>query len=264
LKLCACGYVAPPHIGHPEAFLRNLSKIKTDCDLILYSDYAYPDTFRLKASPEVFRQNKFPDGKPNKFCVQNGAFFTGVRIAKERGYTHMITLEDDVRFGVDHWDSIMWEEYFAIGRPLIAAGTLATYNPCNWSPEASKLWGELCRRNTRRNFPISTYGWLGAGIKGKTAVFPNGALAIYDLDWMAKFFNLNETQLTASSHDAWDFAIGFKIWDVFEEMSYELVGYMETIGSWYRDLVTTEPERIELLKSGAVVAVHHIKTDWVP
>jgi hypothetical protein len=196
--------------------------------------------------------------------MQNGAFFTGAKIARDRGYTHMITLEDDVRVGRPDWDQYIWNEYFSHGKPLLAAGTLATYNPCNWSPEASKLWAELLRVNTRKNFPIATYGWLGAGIKGKTAVFPNGALAIYDLNWLGKFFDLTNTQATATSHDAWDFAIGFKIWDTFEEMSYDLVANLHTVGSWYRDLVTDEEERKRMLVDGEVCAVHHIKTDWEP
>jgi hypothetical protein len=264
MKLCLCGYVAPPSVGHPEAFLRNLARFKHTTDLILYSEHPWPDTFRLKGSPEAYRSHKFPDGRPNKFCVQNGAFFTGVRIAHQRGYTHMITLEDDVRVGCDDWDSRMWDEYFALTVPAVAAGTLATYNPCNVGPEATRRWNELLRRNTRKNFPIATYGWLGAGIEGPSAVFPNGALAIYDLRWLAKFFDLEKTAYIASAHDAWDFAIGFKIWDYFKEQSYDMVGMLECIFSGYKNLVISEEERIDMLKRGDVVAVHHVKTDWIP
>lgn len=264
MKLCACGYVAPPQIGHPEVFLANINKFKRKTDLILYSDHPYPDTFRLKGSPEQYKTMSFPDGRPNKFCVQNGAFFTGVRLAHQRGYTHMITLEDDVRVGCDDWDAKIWEEYFALGHPVIAAGTLATYNPCNWSTDASQRWANLLRKNTRKNFPVATYGWLGAGIHGKSAVFPNGALAVYDLNWLAKLFDLANTAQTAGAHDAWDFAIGFKIWDLFEEQSYEMVGHLDTVGSWYRDLVTDEAQRKKLLLDGDVVAAHHFKSDWAP
>lgn len=264
MKLGIFGYVPPPTVGHPVAFLENVRKFKTSTPLMLYSDHNWPDTIRLKGSPEVHKNTRFPNGEPNKFAVPNACFFTGMRIAHMSGFTHVIVLEEDCRVGRDNWDLVMWEEYFGIGRPLIAAGTLAVYNPCNWNPEAERRWNALLRRNTKRNFPVATYGWKGAGQKDRSCVFPNGALAIYDMKWIAKLFDLDDSMKTAALETAWDMAVGFRLWDVFQEDAYDVTAYMDSVFSGYGNLVTTEEDRKAMLTSGQVVAVHQIKTDWQP
>lgn len=264
MKLAVLGYVPPPTVGHPAAFIANVRKFKCRTDLLLYSDHDWPGTLRLKGSPEALKGARFPNGEPNKFAIPNACFFTGLRIARAHGYTHVIMLEEDSRVGRDDWDQVMWEEYFSIGRPLIAAGTLACYNPFNFSIEAAARWRELLRRNLKKNFPIVTYGWLGAGVKGPSCIFPNGALAIYDMVWMAKLFDLDRTMDISRIETAWDMAVGFKVWEVFNESSYDVVGFMDSIFSGYKDLVTDEAMRRDMLTSGKVVAVHQIKSDWAP
>lgn len=264
MKLAIVGYVPPPTVGHPHAFLENLRRFKLKTDLLLYSDHPWEDTLRLKASPEVHRGMKFPTGEVNKFAVPNAAFFTGLRIAATKGYTHVLILEEDCRVGCDYWDQIMWEEYFSIGRPTIAAGTLACYNPCNFSPEATRRWTALIQQNKSKNHPIVTYGYSGAGQVSTCCVFPNGALAIYDLRWMAKYFDLEQSLKTAALATAWDMAIGYKIWETFQEDAYEVTGLMGCIFSGYGNVVTTQAMREEMLVKGEVVAVHQIKTDWKP
>lgn len=268
MKLAIIGYVPPPHVGNPATFLANVNKFKRSTDLVLYSDHDWPDVMKLRHSPEFMRNARFPDGQTvNKFAVQNTIFFTGLRIALLKGYTHYITLEDDVRVGRDDWDSLIWEEYFGFGRPLIASGTLVCYNPCNWSRLAVDRWQDLLKKNLRRNFPIATYGYTGAGQVSSSCLFPNGALAVYDVRWLCKLYNLHEgSQIPemVRSLQAWDMDIGFQVWKEFEESSYDFMAHSDEVFSGYGNIVTTEDERKKMLTDHKVVAVHQIKTNWAP
>lgn len=262
MKLCTVGYVPPPSVGHPEAFLRHLARRRTT-NLILFSDHSWPGVLKLQRSLSGIT-GTFPNGQSNKFAIPNAIFFTGVRIAMSQGYTHMITIESDCRVGCDDWDQRIWEEYFGLGKPVVAAGTLVCYNPANHSPSALRRWRDLIRRNTHKNFPVATYGWLGAGVTGPCAVFPNGALAVYDLAWLCRLFDMENTLKWCTSITAWDMAIGTTLWERVGEAAYDYVGMLETVFSGYGNLVTTQDERRRMLINGEVVAYHQEKGDFEP
>ena len=259
-------YIPPPKVPNTQVFLDHFTKVKVGTPVIWYSehDWKLPNLRMMKADPERWRNATTPDGQPNKFAIPNVTFFTGLRIAMLEGFSHVLVVEPDCRFGRDYWDLEILEEFANLGTPCIAAGSLATYNPCNWSPLATKKWEALIARNQRKNFPVTTYGWKGAGQKGGTMVFPNGALAVYDMTWMKRLFPLDNTVQLATSQTAWDFAIGQRIWDVFAEQSYDVVGLLNCIYSGYGDLVSTEQQRQQLLMEGKICAVHQVKSAWVP
>jgi len=264
MKLGLLLYLPPPRVPHTQVFWDHFLSLKTRTELILYSEHPWPGSRRLKADPEQFKGARFPNGELNKFALPNATFFTGLRIAMLEGFSHVLVVEPDCRFARDFWDVEIWDEYFGLGFPAIAAGTLATYNPCNFSPAAARKWESLVQRNLRKNFPIATYGWVGAGVKAPSYVFPNGALAVYDVEWMKRFFDLHQTMQFATSVTAWDMAIGIKVWEQFAEESYDVLGHLNCIYSGYGDIVSTEDERRALLTARKVCAVHQIKSDWVP
>lgn len=262
LNLGIIGYVPPPSVGCSEVFMANIRKFRTQEKVMLYSDYDYPDVVKIKGSPEQARAAADKSGKPNRFAINNLVFLTGLRIAVKTGLTHIIYLESDCRVGCDLWDGRMWDEYFHIGRPCIAAGTLACYNPSNHSAEANLRWQELVALNWRQNVPVATYGWLPADKKGNTCVFPNGALSVLDISWMSKLFNIGagETITEAATIAPWDMQLGVKLWERFGVQSFDVVGYIRCIYSGYGEVLTSEKERLGWLKEGRVVAIHQCKS----
>lgn len=264
LRLGLLLYLPPAKVPNTQLFYDHFCKVKRGTEVILYSEAPWPDAKRLRGDPEQFRSARFPDGSPNKFAIPNATFFTGIRIAMLEGYSHVIVVEPDCRFGCDYWDLQIWEEYFNLGFPCIAAGTLACYNPCNYSPAATRKWEALIERNARKNFPIATYGFMGGGQKGGTSVFPNGALAVYDIEWMTRFYDLHNTMLWSTQVTAWDFSFGHKLWERFGPDAYDMVGHLNCIYSGFGELVSTELERQALLMSGKIVAGHQYKSAWVP
>lgn len=260
MKLCALAYLPPKAFGCSKVFAENLDQFPTKYDLLTYSESEdWPGAVRLKGNPEQVKNTTFQDGRPNPFAINNLVFFTGVRIAQSKGYTHFIYLESDCRVGRKDWDEVIFEEYFNLGKPTLAAGTLACYNPNNFSLLAAKRWAELVSKNISRNVPIATYGWKGAAEKFPCCVFPNGALGVYDLAWMGQLFDLNNTMDVAKCHTAWDMAFGVNIWKLFEEDSYEVLGMLQSVFSSYGDVLTTEEQRLQWLREGKFVAVHQVK-----
>lgn len=265
MKIGTLAYIPPADFGFPDVFLANLRKFKTRYDLLLYSARAdIPGAIKI-GSPDELKSSTFPNGRPNPFAVNNAVFYTGMRIALKQGYTHVIYAEADCRVGRNEWDAVIFDEYFNLGRPTIAAGSLVAYNPCTWSAESARRWNELILHNPKRNFPVATYGWQGASGKPlETCLFPNGALGVYDTAWIAKLFDLTKTIETAKNTTAWDMHLGIKLWQRFQEMSYDLLGMLYSIYSGFGDVITCEEDRRELLTSGKCVAVHQIKSDWTP
>jgi len=260
IKLASLAYVPPPSVGCGQTFYDNLRQHKTTEPLILYSDHNWPEAIRI-GNPEVARQYRDDKGQPNKFAVNNLIFLTGLRLASKLGLSHIIYLESDCRVGRDHWDGVMFQEYFNFGFPAIAAGTLACYNPSNHSREANLRWAELVSRNWKRNVPVATYGWLAADKRSPTCVFPNGALSVLNVAWMATLFNLDNTAAACSKIAPWDMQMGLEIWQRFGVDSFTVCGYLESIYSGYGEILTTEEERLKMLAIGKVVAVHQVKSN---
>lgn len=250
------GYVPPPSFTGAKSFLANLAMFKRTHELLLYSEHPYPECqVKLKGSPEWVE-----DAKSHKFAISNALFITGMKIAVVHGLTHVIYLESDCRVGIDDWDSIMFEEFFGLPVPVVASGSLVCWNTSNAGLDVQRRWQELLMMNPRRNFPIPTYGLPLRHAGGTPAIFPNGALGIYDLNWVTKLFDVNNTLECVKAH-AWDFQLGEKIWNIFGVDSFDMVAHSNKIFSSYANEITTEQERLAMLRNKEVVAIHQVKSE---
>jgi hypothetical protein len=262
MKICSLAYLPPPTwAGCTETFRQNLAKFPPKHDLILYSDHEYPDTVRLRGSPEIVRNL---GGNRNIFAVNNAVFLSGMRIAKSKGYSHALYLEVDCRVGKDGWDDIIFSETFNLGRPVLVAGTVAVYNPCSAGAEAARRWARLIAANVKRNIPIATYGYKGAAEKWPSCVFCNGALSVIDVAWAERLIGFEDSIANAVNSSPHDMALGVAAWKIFEEDCYELFGLLNCLFSSYGNVLTSQEERAAMLTRGEVVACHQIKDNWQP
>lgn len=284
VKYCALAYLPPKSVPGAVAFWENLQKFPAKGDLLLYSDADYPGAIKLRDNPENFKPDKqegtFVEGpnagKPNVFAMHNALFLTGVKIALGKGYTHICYLEADCRVGVKGWDEVIFDEYFSMGRPTIVAGTLAIYNPSNWGLDSARAAQRLTSKLPKHGIPIGVYGWSpdrggwGANEKAPTVVFPNGALAVYDMHWLTtRLFTFDSPDpmslsIQARQNTAFDLAIGQRIFKEFDVDAFEVIGQLESTYSGYGNVLTTQEDRQELLLSGKVVSAHQFKDDWQP
>lgn len=263
MNTCASLLYVPPPTAYPSAtaILDNLKRFPAEHPLIVFSefDHQWPGQIVLQASPEPIKKMTNKEGKLNQWGLNNAVFLTALRIAAAHNFTHIIYIEADCRVGKAGWDDVIFTEYFNLGFPCIAAGTLATYNPCNWSREAAKRWEALVAGNQRKNVPIATYGWKGASEKFPCCVFPNGALSVLDMAWMPLLFDTSNTLNTALNMGPWDMALGTEIWKRFDVQSYDMMGMLHCIYSGYGDVLTTLDERLNWLRKGDYVAIHQCK-----
>ena len=270
MKLCSAAYLPRPDWQCAKAFVENLAKFPAVHDLLTFSEHPWPGAIPLRRNPEELRNSRLRDGQVNPFAINNALWLTAVQIAISKGYTHMLYLEADCRVAVPGWDDIIFDEFFSVGRPLIAGGTLIVYNPCAAGEKARLRWEELVGRNHSKNFPTPTYGWMGAANPGPSCVFPNGALAVYDLGWVDRLMGISlaaaEGRIgdVAATGTAFDKRFGEVIWDMWKEESYDVLASLTKAFSGYGEVVTTADQRKEMLRTGRYIAIHQIKDQWQP
>lgn len=250
------GYVPPPTFGQPRVFLENVAKFPAVHPLLLFSDHDWPGVIKVLASPEIVKGMS-----PNKWLVNNFIFFTAMRVAMRHNATHVLYLEADSRVGPD-WDTKIFTEFFELPMPPVCAGSMVCYNPTNAGLAAQQRWAEVVNASMkRRNFPIPTYGFKGAADDSGSCVYVNGSLGVYDMAWMRRLFGTMEyTPQLARDCTAWDMEIGVRIWPIFGIKSYDMVAHLHSIYSSFGNVLTTESERMAMLRKGDVVAVHQVKS----
>lgn len=255
------GYVPPPSWPSAKAFLGNVQRFKTVAPIIIFSEYKYPGVTPIRESPEVIKGGKFVNGKANPFSVNNLIFFTACRIAAKSGFTHMFYLESDCRVYGDNWDQRIWDEAAALEGDWICAGTVVCYNPCNGGIGFARRWNDLIvETNQSRLFPLPTYGFVHAGKPQGASVFVNGALGLYSIEWMGKLFDLSSPMIVSQRCTAWDYEMGLRMFKRFGVVAFDMVRQINSIYSGYGDVMTSELERIMLLREGKLAAVHQVKS----
>lgn len=269
-KLAIIGYVPPKGYGTGEFFLRHIERFVPKNELVLFSDTQTDKliSINLKASVEdvkgVNAMSGQYEGRPNPFAVNNRCFFTALRIAIKKEFSHILLVEDDVRVSCAGWDEPIFEAFFSNPKPILMSGSIVVYNPSNSGMAGLKRWTELIKSNTRKNLPIPTYGFKGQADGTGSAVFPNGAGAVFSVDALKMLFP--EIEQPGISYDlalngpAWDFFVGLRLWEKFGPDAYDLVGMNECIFSSFGNVITTEAERLKMLHEGLML-VHQCKSE---
>jgi hypothetical protein len=264
-KLLVIGYLPPTRIYPTDAFMKNMKDFPPRNEMVLFSDeYEAEGVVKLAGSVEVA---KVPS---NRMAVNNLIFFIALRIAASKGASHILLVENDCRVNKAGWDEIIFQEFLNKNPNAICGGSLAIFNPCSFNQKAAQKYENLIVSSAKnRPVPFSVTGSSNLAEFRDSCVFPNGALAIYRMDWLLKTF----PQVTGSPQDyiktaqeivTWDYEIGKRLWNEFKENTYDKVVHIDCHYSGYGNVMTTDDERRQLLESGRIVAVHQIKSDWTP
>jgi len=264
LKLGIVGYLPPPNIGHPEAFLQNMADYPAKYQMILFSDHTYPGVLKIAASPEIAKT------PTNKMAVNNLVFWTAIRIAASNKFTHIILIEPDCRVMAEGWDEIIFREFFEKNAEAIAGGSIAIFNPCSHSGDGARRFEKFVIETAKdRKMPLSVTGSSNLAEFRDSCVFPNGAFAIYQMQWLLKTFPqavgpTKEYYELAQTSKTWDYEIAIRLWNQFKVETYDKVVSIGCIYSGYGDVMSTEVQRQGMLRHKTVVGIHQIKSDWIP
>lgn len=250
-------YIGEPRFAPTEAFLSNYKKYPPHGECLTFSA-GHPADVTIM-SPETQLKSA---AKERGYILGNAIFWTAVRIARTKAWTHFLYVEPDCRFGKAGWDKVIFDEFFkAVNKPVIG-GSVVVYAPFNSDMAAAKAFRRWYLR-TKMFLPCPIYGCKGAEIKDGTMVFVNGALAVYDMAWLQKTFDLDKS-IELALMSPYDMEIGKRLWEEHHERAYEHIAHLNSIWSGYGNVLTSEEERIEMLRHGDIVAVHQVKTNAVP
>lgn len=286
IRLATVGYVPPKTFPGAAVFFENVHKFKTSNDLFLYSDDHSYGVAKLATRPEELAGVQEYD----KWGINNAIFITGVRLAIRQGYTHMIYIESDCRVGCPGWDGIVFEEFFSLKFPVICAGSIVTHQCINGGAQFYHRFETFIgdNRRNKKAHPIPIYGVSvpdsdrhkfpanGAQIvppghpeqRYKPAVYPNGALGVYDLQWLGELFHIKPDGSFKDGHHliemiqevAWDHALGRRLYDRFGSQVFDVVAHLDSVYSSYGNRLETEDERLQMVRSGRIVATHQVKS----
>jgi len=262
-KLGVVAYLPPKRLYPTDSFMANMKNFPTKNPLVLFSDeYEAEGVIKLNGNVEIAKDPK------NKLAVNNLIFFTGTRIAASKGFSHVLLLENDCRVGKRYWDEILFEEFLSKNVNAIAGGSIAIFNPSCYTREAAARFEKYVADSLAdRPCPMSITGSSNLAEKRDSCVFPNGAFAIYKMDWIIKTFPeitaQGKTVELARRVKTWDYAIGIKAWEEFRERVYDMIVPLNSVYSGYGNIMSTEDERKQWLIDGKVIGVHQIKSDWI-
>lgn len=255
----------PKSFGCATVFLENVLRWKRDHELFLFCDKGedYGGVVSpLSNPPESLAHhllyNDFGQRRPA--AISNAVWLASLRILDANKVTHFIYLESDCRVNGHYWDEKMFKEYFSYPVTPIAAGTMCSFNSANGGYDYYRRWIKWISEMGNRKHPITVMGAPPvAKEKREPALYVNGALGVYSMDWMKKIFDLKNSTETVTGK-AWDYVIGEKVYSMFGLDSFELIRHMDTIYSGYSNDLTTEDQRMDWLMKGKAIAVHQIKS----
>jgi hypothetical protein len=145
-------------------------------------------------------------------CLEHD-FLTALRILRAAApdTTHFLYLESDCRVAQHEWDGIVFDEAFFLDDKPLMAGSIVCHNMSCVSMDWTRRWTRFITQHRTSRFPIPCYGGSGASESAVPCMFINGALGIYDLALMLKFFAPQlidgQTIVAAEEMAAWDVAI---------------------------------------------------------
>ena len=254
MSLATLAYV--PNIPRlfPDSFLRNMRAYKTEYPVIFYS-CSKQEGMELIPDPTPIKSSK------NKVAIHNLVFLAGLKIAQDKGIKRFLYMELDTRVGCDYWDKLMFDEAEQ-HRDMFVAGTPACYNYKAMTP-AHRAYTDEYLSNFKNESSFEVAHFPAKTIRPLGCVFIMGSGAIYNCDVMSDLFMGYErdAQNKASKTPAFDLFIGLRCVQLFGVKAANKLPYLTKSFSTYSNKLTTEKERIEMLKSGRAALIHQVKSN---
>jgi len=256
----AC-YCPPRGVLNSDAFYENITKAKAHHPLFLFSDDARWNPSQLIQWPEF-------SGKRPGWTINNFLFFKALEIARAAKLDYYIFLESDSRVFGEAWDDIVFTEYFQrYPNGIACAGTPVCWDVCSGGREfAKKVIAEAFAFQTATGIPMSFFSGKNPMDCSGAAYYPNGSLAVYQTEALLKIFAGFDLDIVSYSRriTAFDLALGRALWNYHGPKAVDHVGWLSSCYSAYGNCVTTEAERLQMLRDGRMAAIHQCKSDSRP
>lgn len=202
------------------------------------------------------------------------AFVHVIDQARKLDLDYFLLVENDCRFSRDNWDAQMLSDFQSWPRD---AKPLFGGTPVCWHPWARGHHFAQLLIDYAYHYQVAS--GVAMAFEGShtsqwgTALYPNGALAIYNVAELCEYFahslellKTNDPRAMAQraiDDHAFDLHIGRKFIAKHGEAVLDKLAYIPSVYSGCKDHHVTLGQRLAML-SGPKVAVHHIKTSEHP
>lgn len=286
LRFGICAYLPPPRFN-TLAFLENLKRNPPAHELVTFSDDpSFKPTVLMKRSIEI------PSLKEKQHGIANLAFYLAFGIAWKRGFTHFLYAEADIRvrsvpIQTSSTTSVAmpWDEQILCqfneaqserAVPLIVGGHMMLHNPFKPDPETAQRANELLAKwNPKltsgdvkeRNREVPVYGARKRKAEEGSGVGCNGAGAIYSVEGLRTLFpeikEPGDTATMVGLAGGWpfDFETARRNWRMHKAGAFDRVAHLSCVFSIFGDTLSTEQERMDMLRSGQRVLIHQCKSE---
>lgn len=259
-KYGVLAYLPPPHVGHPDVFLKHLEEYPPDNRLFILSDYEWPNSFRIP-DPTV--------NWKNSDRIASAVFVHALRFAERKGLTHFIYLEADCRMKGDGWDVRLFDEFVTGRNRLIAGGNMGVCSVNNGDRDFRKAFELLARKHGCNDTRHKVHKTAILTHKFQNPVpipFVNGAVGVYSV---AQLLQLFDGQTPEEAVSTWftvqDRGIAERALTRFSPVeTLQRFKHMPSVMATAGEKIYPFPTRINALNRGNVTCVHPIKNRWRP
>lgn len=248
--------------GKTDGFCRHFESLKTSLPVVFLCHSAsqrIPANSTRVVIPDIGLKIKCPSGVEMKDHCAKFIFPQACKAALDGGFDEMMWVETDCRFRGDGWDKVLSEEHAGAGN-VVASGTPVGWNMlCNGHELAMKAieFATHYQKLTGRIFAFE-----GPSADRLKSLYPNGALAWYSAELMEECFasRIPSGWEQFGAAEPFDFVVGRYIWSRFGDSSFKKVGILPSSYSGCLDHWYGLNDRLQMLSSGQIVAVHQVKS----
>lgn len=262
MKLGSVSYIPPKGKLHSEAFFENVSRYPAKHPFYLFSDDERYRPSRLILPPDLM------GGKRPPWIVNNIIFFTALALAAEVGLTYFLYVESDSRVGCEGWDAAVFDEFFKrYPDGYTCAGSPVCWDVSSGGREfAQRVIDMAWHYQQAGGIPSCFYGSKHPHDNSGACLYPNGSGAVFQTAALLKVFDGFQRDIAgyARKLTAWDMQLGKFLWNYHGPKAVDHVGFLTSSYSAYGNTVTTEVERLQMLREGRCSITHQVKSDAQP
>jgi hypothetical protein len=189
--------------------------------------------------------------------------FCEAAVMSKASNSDVLYIEGDCRFKGQWWDEVMVQEHIGNGPRCLVSGSLVLWSVVGRNDSKGLPFFKAAAKYTNDTGFVPAIEAIGGSLTGEIA-FTNGALSIFsrrllDISYASKVSGSSSIQSFCDGQPPYDIHIGISMRDEFSDDYISRIGWMRSVYSGCLDHHYTLGERLKMLESGQVVAVHQVK-----
>lgn len=262
MNLIIIAYASKPgaherRTGYAGSFVSDYLAFKTRHDKYLLSEYKWPSAIKVN-DPALYNYKE-------KNMLTHLIFLYALRFAIKIKASHFMFVEQDCRMAGDYWDVPIADEFLAHDSlPRIAGTTVLFNNDRDYNLMKGVTWFIQNKINLNNKGSVIPYWFQSNGDlanKGCKGIYVNGALGIFDVNYLKRHYGQINIYSHSHSNYLWDIMISKYLYDDYGSDCFKHAQPIYSIWSMCNYRYASEGRLIEMLKDRKIMAAHQIKSD---